>query len=287
MFCIIQVEEHVKDDLEDADHLSLSSDVWTDDFKHNSYLTVTSHFINQEWEMKTYTLSTAMIKGSVTGEALSSSLKASREKFGLLDKTFTMVTDQGSNILKAGRLSNWHHLNCLAHKLNLCISKDGLDSTPAWKDLLSKCCDIIKVFRYKGPDVIAKQQELRYFMEEVEEEDLTYSEGEVGTTSLKRPVKTRWNSICTMVDSILKNRSVVDSLLRDYGKIELLFKSEEVTALEMLHQFLAPFKQVTTALQADLYPTLSQVWPSVCLLMKKCELELIPEPDELPTRPQK
>lgn len=258
-----------------AFHITFTIDCWTDDFQHNNYVTITAHFIDSSWRLRSFVLCTEIMEGSVTGEALSEKLEKARRKFGLTETTFTMVSDQGANILRAGRISDWHHVTCFAHKLNLCLTKNGLDATPGWSSLLKKCKDIVCEFRFKSQDVRNKQKELLDFMENVVEDDHNYYNitFEVGTTSLKRPIKTRWNSICTMVESIVENKSVIEDLLRDYGKANLIFRTSEMTALKMLLEFLQPFKLVTNRLQADLYPTISQIWPCVSLLKKKCQVD--------------
>lgn len=267
-----KVRGRVQDELKEAIHITYTTDVWTDNFLHNSYMCITAHYITADWKMKSYVLCTVIMKGSITGVALKKVLESTMADWKLDGITRSLVSDQGANILRAGRLANWHHMTCFAHKLNLCITKYGLDAVPAYKGLIKKCKDIVEFLRYKGPEVTEKQNQLRHFVKNFVENDHSYQDVtyEVGSTSVKRHNKTRWNSICIMVDSIAKNGAVICSLLRDYERDDLILKSTEMRALKKLLAFLVPFKLHCESMQGEKYPTLSQVWPSVCLLRQKC-----------------
>lgn len=74
-----------------------------------------------------------------------------------------------------------------------------------------------------------------------------------------------------MVDSVLKNRVVIQALLVKYKKTKLILRAKELRALEMLLEFLMPFKEMTTTLQAEKWPTLSRVWPAIRCLKMECQ----------------
>lgn len=82
----------------------------------------------------------------------------------------------------------------------------------------------------------------------------------------------------TMVESILKNRAVVHSLLIKHSREDLIIRAKEMRFLQKLLQFLEPFKKQTVILQAEKWPTLSLAWPAFLVLLNKCEHE---EEDDL------
>lgn len=149
-------------------------------------------------------------------------------------------------------------MNCLAHKLNLCLTKYGMHSVSEYKEFVSKCKLFVEFFRYKGPEVIAKQEEIRSFLENVVEEDHTYCTvtEEVGNTSIKKYTKTRWNSLYTCLKSILVNKLVISLLLRVNKKRELILERKEIRALEKFTEFLEIFKSHSERMQADRNPTI-------------------------------
>ena len=218
-------------------------------------------------------LATANLTESVTGELINKEMRSLFKEWGLTKVTYTVVSDQGSNILRAGRIGSWHHYNCFAHKLNLCLTTNGVNVSKRFPEVLKKCTDVVKTFRYKTAQVKRKQKELMSFMDQVVNDDHTYGNltVEIATTSIKSDNATRWSSLFTMIDSILKNRVVITDLLREWEKHDQILAAKDIKLLELLLVFLKPFKTMTVSMQADTYPTLSQVWPAVCSLKKKCQ----------------
>ena len=97
----------------------------------------------------------------------------------------------------------------------------------------------------------------------VEFTDHCYFEEDVSipSSAIKKDNVTRWNSKCTMIESILKNRQVIRHLLVEFHKIDLLLSDGEIYFLKCLLKFLLPFKTCTDLLQGDHYPTISLVLP--------------------------
>ena len=97
----------------------------------------------------------------------------------------------------------------------------------------------------------------------VEFTDHCYFEEDVSipSSAIKKDNVTRWNSKCTMIESILKNRQVIRRLLVEFHKIDLLLSDGEIYFLKCLLKFLLPFKTCTDLLQGDHYPTISLVLP--------------------------
>ena len=180
-----------------------------------------------------------------------------------------MVSDQGLNIKKAAEIGKLHHLFCFAHKLDLCLTTYGVNLVEDYSHLITKCKDIIKFFRYKSSEVAEKQAELNELFENIIEDDHSYFEvvENVPSTSLKKFCPTRWNTLFTMIESLLINRAVVYDLLRKHGKNDLIFTARQISALKKLLEFLKTFKQATKKLQGERYPTLSLAWP--CLFAQK------------------
>ena len=277
----LEVKENVKKQLSSASHITYTTDLWTDDYCHNNYMTVTAHFITSAWVLDSFILTTTIVKGSATGEVIKSILASTVSDWGTTSTTRTLVTDQGSNVMAAGRIGKWHHLNCFAHKLNLCLTTSGMDKNIEINKLLIKCRKVVKFFRFKSPEVAEKQSELKELIDKVIDDDHTYAEitTEIPQTSLKADICTRWNSIYTMIESLVKNRAVVHALLRNYGKNDLMFSCKEIKALQKLLSFLEPFKKVTIRMQGDRYPTISLVWPFVCSLKQHCLSYIEAEPE--------
>ena len=166
----------------------------------------------------------------------------------------------------------WHHLTCFAHKLNLCLNRYGIDLVPDVFRLVNKCKEIVKCFRHKGSVVSETQSQFRDFMDNLVENDHTYHQiVSIPNTSLKQPVPTRWNSIHTMLESIVLNEAIINTLLYKYGKNHLNLLKSELDAIIRLVNFLEPFKKISEQIQGEKYPTLSFIWPYLCRMKMLCK----------------
>lgn len=75
---------------------------------------------------------------------------------------------------------------------------------------------------------------------------------------LKNSVPTRWNSVLTMVESILDLREAVTEVLKKLGKTEMCLDEEDFYILEQVRKFLKPFNDLTLLISAAC-PNLSLV----------------------------
>ena len=168
------VKKVVELSLKNAEHVTLTVDMWQDDYIHNSYLSVTAHFIDSNWSMKSYVLTTKVLNTKHTSENIVVELRKIVNSWGLGGKCPFFVTDEGSNMIKAAKILKWNHFKCFAHRLNLSINKYGMDMVADTAKLTSKAKSIVHCFRNKGSTVINKQENYRAFLESLEESDHSY-----------------------------------------------------------------------------------------------------------------
>ena len=142
---------NVKSALKNVTHFTLTTDMWTDDYVHNSYISVTAHFIDDNWNMVAYVLATRHMKVSHTADNIAIELKEILRDWDLSERTPSIVTDEGANVIKAVKLLKWHHLTCFAHKLNLCLNRYGIDLVPDVFRLVNKCKEIVKCLQNTIP----------------------------------------------------------------------------------------------------------------------------------------
>ena len=83
---------------------------------------LSGHIIDDEWDLRSYLLEQLPLVGSVTGEAIEERIQNSVRQWGVSNITKTLMSDQGTNVLKAERLAKWLHLHCFDHRLDLCIT---------------------------------------------------------------------------------------------------------------------------------------------------------------------
>lgn len=220
--------------------------MWTDSFKNNSYITLTVHYINEEWVLVNRVLFTTLYtKDQKTGKEISELLKERFTSVGLCDNLFqklTFITDRGSNIVKA--LQNQRRMDCMAHALNTVLrnsfSEQNLNSSNI-QMVISNAKYLVTHFKRTG-----KIRNLK--------------------KTLHQSVDTRWNSIYAMLNSIYDQLDDVKALddegiINDWDLFEAL--------LGDIISLLRPFVEATKDLECDRKPTLHKVllWRSELLTL--------------------
>lgn len=123
--------KQVKEILNKGGKVGMSTDMWTDDFRKIHYLSITCHYVSEDFELIGKNLTTAMfpVDERKTGDNIRRELvKLLVTKFGfdpLSLKDIVWVTDQGANIVNA--LSSYRRLDCMDHVLNT-VLRHGLDN---------------------------------------------------------------------------------------------------------------------------------------------------------------
>ena len=110
-----------------CDSLALTSDIWTSRATQ-AYVTITAHYITEDWRIQSYVLCTCEMPEKHTGVNIATRLREVAEMWNIDDKHVSaVVTDNASNMSVAVDILEWNHLPCLAHTLQLAVNK-GLDS---------------------------------------------------------------------------------------------------------------------------------------------------------------
>ncbi len=96
-----ELKDTVTDELKNVDHYSCTSDLWSS-AKIEAYISLTVHFITDEWKFKSRCLQTHFCPDDHTGENLAVALTESLKEWNLKQECLTcMLSDNGSNFVKA------------------------------------------------------------------------------------------------------------------------------------------------------------------------------------------
>ncbi len=110
-------------DLATVPHFAATTDMWSSR-SMEPYLSLTVHFISDDWVLQSHCLQTSYFPDDHTGEFLSAGLQEALDCWGLsVQKLVAITTDSGANIKKAIELNNWTRLQCFGHRLHLAIGK--------------------------------------------------------------------------------------------------------------------------------------------------------------------
>lgn len=232
---------------------SSTTDLWSDDFKNNSYICVTAHinlFENNEIKSKRFIIYLNKFDAAAkTGILLEKEIIKIFADFEISEEVLRnqviFVTDRGPNIRVA--LNSFQRIYCFAHIVNN-IVEDMCKQADA-KKLISDAASLVKFMKSSNLNHRCKP-------------------------SLKSYTKTRWNTVYEMLNSIFSNYSNIVEILNEkekltndsyVGKVTILAKFQ----IKNLIDFLKLFKDITDDIEGEKYVTLHYVVPSFMRIQKE------------------
>ena len=254
-----------------ADSVAITADVWMSTAT-DSYLTVTAHYLNEQWEIKSIVSGTLPLFESHTASHLATWIKEMVENIGVhTEKIVAFVHDNCKNIDNAGKTleseHGWFSLGYAGHTLQLCVSS-GLETT-AIKNAISTGRCLTTHFRKSEPALRAlrsRQKDMR-----------------VESHNLIADVSTRWNSTYYMIERLVEQRWPLTAVLSDHTVTKssdrwLDLKSEQWELLTALKELLHPLQVATTYLSAEYNVSVSALYPVLHGLLRSLE----PSDDDQP-----
>ena len=241
------VKSEIRQLLKDAPSLiTCTTDGWTS-AALDSYIVITAHFLNADWQMQGLIIGFEEMAIQHTGENLCEKFVEVVKDFRIENKIGSIVSDNANNAmlgitLAAAELSTGDHTvqahRCMAHIINL-IVKAGLQT-------LSQPLETLKAIVKK----LRKSNNA-----------LTALEGFCAGNSEKfkmpqKPTPTRWNSTYTMIESMAGMKKSLQNV-KASGHLEEGLSSENWGKLTLLLKVLHPFLSATELLSGSSYCTLS------------------------------
>lgn len=142
----VYTKRKVKDAVKNAKDSVLSAELWISN-KEESYLTVTCHFIDEKWELKSYTLATAQLLSEHTPENVHRQLWRITTEWEITEKIQVVVINV-DGMKKVCQNQNWTYIPCFSHTLNKVIL-EVMESCD-WRYLLKKCRHIVQFFHHQN-----------------------------------------------------------------------------------------------------------------------------------------
>lgn len=174
--------------------ISLSTDAWTS-LVTEAYLGVTCHFIDDNWDLVSFNLTTLPVEERHTAENIASWLEHVAEKFDIsVDNVLAIVHDNARNIVAALRILEEKFgvvsYRCAGHILQLVVNH-ALDE-PVINRALSAARCLVKHIKKSEPASTKLKQKQK----------------QMGTAEHKliQDVTVRWNSSYYMIERLLEQR---------------------------------------------------------------------------------
>ena len=230
--------------------VAFTTDLWTSHGKQ-AYITVTYHYINDDWMMRSGVLATKHMPETHTGLHIAQRIDQIRNEFGIAKENVAGITrDNAANMDVAMAELGFPDTSCFGHTLQLAIN--AALNHPEIQACITACRNVVTHFNLstKSTEELRKQA--------------------VGKPiALQQDVPTRWNSTYYMMKLLLPNRGGIYSVLhnKDFTKPDLArkleIKNDHWALMEKLCEVLKPFEVATSQLSGELYPTLGSVYPLV------------------------
>ncbi|XP_063050592.1 E3 SUMO-protein ligase ZBED1-like [Engraulis encrasicolus] len=236
----VKCQAMVKERVAEAPAVCLTTDCWTSRTT-SSYLAVTCHFVDDDFQMKSYLLDCFEFTERHTADNLAHQLTAIAEEWGVAEKVVACVTDNASNIKLAVRKTNWKHLSCFAHTLNL-IVRGSLT-------VLDQTVESVKT-------IVA-----HFHKSTVAAEKLRTAQRQMGLAELKliMDCPTRWNATLQMLRRFSEMReAIVTTMALVCPHLPTLSPNEWAGITEAC-QVLQPFEEVTIEISGERYVTASKI----------------------------
>ncbi|XP_019858606.1 PREDICTED: zinc finger BED domain-containing protein 1-like [Amphimedon queenslandica] len=242
-----QLKDTVTKDLENIHHFSCTSDLWSS-ATMEPYISLTVHFVTDQFEFKSRCLQTLFCPDDHTGENVALALTESFKEWNLSpDRLSCCITDNGSNFVKATTILNWPRLSCFSHNLHLAITNTTKDDTRVSR-ILALSRKIVGSFSHSWK----KKRDLRK----------AQVDHNLPEHSLINDCDTRWGSQQRMIGRILEQEKAVRQVLgSDRKTTHLIPNWQDLDVMESLDKVLSPLAEFTNILSSEKLVTISSLKP--------------------------
>nr|XP_055037872.1 E3 SUMO-protein ligase ZBED1-like [Misgurnus anguillicaudatus] len=264
----LKMKDSLTRELKDADHFSLTTDMWSS-VNMMPYMSVTIHYLNTNWELKSRCLETSFMPESHTSDNLSEALRSTLEEWSLDETKLACVTsDNGANIVAAVRKLGWGWLPCFGHNLHLAVTNSMKAEKERTARAMGLCRTLVTAFSHSW-------QKNQHLQKEQIELDLPQH-------SLVLDCPTRWGTKQKMIARILEQGPAIRRVLDDRRTQHLLPTWQDIEVMESVNAALKSVADFTDALSSERAVTASSLKPVLQLVTE--ELLLPAEKDTQLTR---
>lgn len=250
------VYTHIDSILKDnVTSISFTSDIWSSSACPMSMLSLTAHFIDQNFEQHNVVLHCQEFTGSHTAEALAAAFSDMFRSWGIpREKVHVILRDNARNMAKAMKDADLPSLPCMAHTLQLVVA-EGVLSQRSISDITAAGRRIVGHFKH-SPLAYSRLQSIQQQLGQP-------------TKRLQQDVSTRWNSTLYMLQSLLEQKRALSAYAADYD-LPSTFSVNQWKLIENMISLLAPFEELTQQISSSTAST-ADVIPSIRALTRLLE----------------
>jgi hypothetical protein len=150
---VAKAEAAVSKCLNEADHVSFTSDIWTCSHNNDTFISLSAHWIGKNianHPRLSFVLHSSFFPGSHTSERIADKFTNMLSKWSIdLSRCHVVVTDNAANITNTVELTGLTHVPCFIHTLQLAV-KDAIFSQRMVSDMISKAKKIVGHFHHSA-----------------------------------------------------------------------------------------------------------------------------------------
>ncbi|XP_073714924.1 E3 SUMO-protein ligase ZBED1-like [Misgurnus anguillicaudatus] len=248
----VECRNKTEAELMHVEYYATTTDLWSSRTTE-PYLSLTVHFINDDFELKTRCLQTAYFPADHTGQNIAQGLKECLSSWHLNEEGQTCITtDNAANVIKATELNDWTRLQCFGHRLHLAI-ENALKDDARVNRATGLCKQLVAHFSHswKKKNALSEVQKQLNLPEH----------------SLVTECPTRWGSRQKMIERVLEQSKALSQVLSEDRKTRHLVPTwQDTEVLESINAALHPLQVFTDAQSGELYVSVSYLKPVLHLL---------------------
>lgn len=234
----------------DGKYVSFASDIWTCSKSKETFISLSGHWIKQNFTCIDAVLHGTHFPGSHTGANIAEMFRRMWESWDISEaRRQLLVRDGAANMCVGGELAEIASIHCTVHRLQLVI-EDAVLTQRAIIDLLAKCRRLVTHFNHSA----LACHELKLLQEE---------QGKVPLLPVQ-DVPTRWNSAYLMVERLVKLKRSIQLYVSDHNNLPTITANEWQLCEPLLH-ILKPFFELTKEMSAE-HSILSSIIPNITTL---------------------
>ena len=242
----VEVQKKLEGLLSTAQYCSITTDIWTAKYQTRGYISLTCHFIHNDWTLRSAVLATVALNTDHTGDDISDTLSELMDRWNITDKVVASTTDNASNMTKAMRNLNLLNVPCVGHTLQLSVLKSF--NLPIVTKMLARVRRIIGHFH-------RSEKAMR---------NLREKQKQLGAPMHKliNDCVTRWGSTYSMLQRFIEQQQPICAVfLEDRDTRQFMLSDAEISAAEELVAILEVFHKATEIVSGEKYATIGIVQP--------------------------
>lgn len=239
--------------LESAKFLSFTTDVWTCSSTNESFISLTGHWITENFQHNNIVLNCKHFPGSHNSEAIKDMMSEMLNTWDLdTSRIHLVVRDNAANITKGCDIAGFESVSCFIHTIQLVVM-EGIKSQRSISDLIAVSRKIVGHFSH-SPKACSALKNIQ-------------AELNLPTKKLVQDVQTRWNSTFYMLQRIREQKRALNIYIADNNLDSLSLTANQWALIEPLINLLEPFEEITRLMSLEI-ALISEVIPTITALNK-------------------